>query len=802
MSEPSVKPLSILIYGLNYAPELTGVGRYTGEIGQYLSADGHKIRVVTAPPHYPGWTVKPPYAAWRYGSEFIDGATIIRCPILLRKKMHGIWRLLAPLSFALSSAPVVIWAILRHQPDIVFCVEPTLFAAPAALIAAESVKARKILHVQDLEIDAAFAVGHLKSHMAQTIAGFFERRVLRHFDQIIAISNKMRERLVAKGVRPERLSMVRNWVDLDEIRPLTGPNRFRSELGLSQETFVILYAGSIGAKQALHVVLDAAEKLADKMGFAFVVAGDGPDKPRLVAKYGHLPNVYFLPLQPEDRLCELLNFADLHVLPQDKGIADLVLPSKLGGMLASGKPVLATADKETELFEVLNGTALIVPAGDSAAMASEILKLARQGCDPSLKDGRALAQIFCRQTSLQDLQVNVISRPSATNDKPIMTLDIWHNLLWSRYKGSVFSKVHELAIKNSIAVNFFQIAEVSTDRVGLAPVDLDWHQYPYDLLFKGSYANIPAWNLYWQIAKRTWRSKADIAILTGYEHPETWLQVIINLIRRKKSAVWGDSTIYDKKQTVLKGILKRIFFYLCDGIFCYGQRAADYARFYGAGPEKIFTRCQAAALFEDYDAGAILQRRIAERETQQVCYLYVGRLSPEKCIDDLIGAFALVLKTRPDARLAIVGTGPHEQGLRTLARQLGVDSSIDFIGARFDEGLVEEYLKATCLVLPSRSEPWGLVVNEALSCGCPVVVSERCGCVPELVVEGKTGFAFPCGNREDLADKLTRVPEVFADSAATARICIEHIAPFNADEAARNILDGCLAMLGRDRRIT
>jgi colanic acid biosynthesis glycosyl transferase WcaI len=113
-----------------------------------------------------------------------------------------------------------------------------------------------------------------------------------------------------------------------------------------------------------------------------------------------LPTVHFLPLQPGERLCELLNMANLHLLPQSRAAADLVLPSKLGGMLASGKPVLAAADAGTELFEVLSGTTILVPAGDSVAMAREIGILVAEGKHPALGDGRKLAQSFDREACL------------------------------------------------------------------------------------------------------------------------------------------------------------------------------------------------------------------------------------------------------------------------------------------------------------------------------------------------------------------------------------------------------------------
>ncbi len=371
----------ILLYGMNYAPEPIGVGRYSGELGAYLASIGHEVTAVTAPPHYPEWEVKPPHSAHRYASSVEDGVRVIRCPILVRRKIGGIWRLVAPVSFALSSAPILIREAFRRRPDTLLCVEPTFLSAPVAVLIAKVFRARAVLHVQDLELDAAFAVGHLRGALLQRWASWFERAILRGFDEVVAISLKMREKLSAKGVSSDRLSVVRNWVDLGAIKPLGRPSLLRDELGLSHE-FVILYAGSIGSKQALEVVLDAAEALRSEVGAVFVIAGDGPEKDRLTARYGALPNVRFLPLQPEDRLNELLNLADLHVLPQQAGVADLVLPSKLGGMLASGKRILVTADPGTELHDFLDGIASLVPSGDSAAVAHEIGRLLALERDP------------------------------------------------------------------------------------------------------------------------------------------------------------------------------------------------------------------------------------------------------------------------------------------------------------------------------------------------------------------------------------------------------------------------------------
>lgn len=387
----------VFIYGLNFAPELTGVGRYTGEIAAYLSKQGANVEVVTAVPHYPGWAVAGSYRN-RYSRETGPGMRITRCPLLLKREMHGIWRLLAPLSFALTSGPIALWRILKFRPDAVLCVEPTLFSAPVAALAAKIVGAKTILHVQDLEVDAAFATGHLRSGFARKFFYGIERLILRGFDSVVTISDRMRDRLKAKGVSPGRLAIVRNWVDLDRIKPLLGPSLYRRELGLADDAFVALYAGNIGPKQALPAVLDTAERLASDRDVVFVIAGEGPAKRRLLEQYGHLPNVRFIPVQPEERFCDLLNLADVHLLPQDGAAEDFVFPSKLGAMLASGKPCIVTATPGSELFEFLGDGALVVPPGDSRAVGDAIEQIKRQrdriflGCN-----SRRIAALDARQ---------------------------------------------------------------------------------------------------------------------------------------------------------------------------------------------------------------------------------------------------------------------------------------------------------------------------------------------------------------------------------------------------------------------
>ncbi|MDT4743657.1 glycosyltransferase family 4 protein [Bradyrhizobium sp. WYCCWR 12699] len=381
-----------------------------------------------------------------------------------------------------------------------------------------------------------------------------------------------------------------------------------------------------------------------------------------------------------------------------------------------------------------------------------------------------------------------------------MKISIWHNIMWSRYKAAVFSSVYRQANVADAEVHVYQIAETDTNRTTLSPIDLSWHKYPFELLFKGASSDIPRAKLLSKMARLTWKDTADITILSGYEKPAVWLQALILTLKRHPFALFCDSTLYDQQQTFLRGLCKRIIFNWANGIFCYGARASEHVIRYGVPTERIFIRCQAAALPKNYGAEEAIRMRMEyAAPVGAPRYLYVGRLSPEKSLDHLLEAFSEVLRAKPEAKLVFVGSGPSEPDLRTRAATLGIEQGVMFAGSKSGPELFEEYAKASCFVLPSHSEPWGLVVNEALSYGCPVVVSHRCGCVPELIDEGRTGFSFEWGNIRQLSERMKTAPDVFSDVAVTARTCLKHIEPYNPDNAAKAILQGCWMIYDRSR---
>jgi len=285
-------------------------------------------------------------------------------------------RILHLASFALASFP----AMLRHsfwKPDVVMVVEPTLFCLPASWLAARMCGAKTWLHVQDFEADAGFTLGLLRSTMLRRAIEWLEKKSMSAFCRVSTISEKMLAKLVQKGVSPSACLLFPNWVDTDAIYPLTRPSPMRAQLGISPDDTVALYAGTMARKQGLEVMAEAARRLSGDGALRFVICGEGPGKTALANLTGSLPNVQWIPLQPFERLNDLLNLADIHLLPQKADAADLVMPSKLTGMLASGRPVVATARSGTQLAQAVEGRGIVVEPGNASAFARAIEQLAR-----------------------------------------------------------------------------------------------------------------------------------------------------------------------------------------------------------------------------------------------------------------------------------------------------------------------------------------------------------------------------------------------------------------------------------------
>ena len=363
--------MKLLILGLNYAPEPVGIGPYTTGLAEVLVARGHEVSVVAGKPYYPQWRHYEGQPPGR--TEGIEhGVRIVRVPHYVPARPTGPKRIAHHLSFAKAARGPAMRAA-RERPDLVFAVAPSLLSVPVAARAAKAAGAPLWLHVQDFEVEAGLATGLLGGG-AGRVAGLVERRILGMADVVSTMSPQMRAKLIAKGVLEDRAVELRNWCDprFDFANADAGEYRREWDIG---DRHVALYSGNIANKQGLDTVIDAARQLAHRDDIVFVIAGEGPNRAALEALAKGLGNVLFRDLQPAERMADFLSLASVHLLPQIVGAADLVLPSKLTNMLASGRPVVATAAPGTGLYAEVEGCGVSTRPGDAAALAVAVAKL-------------------------------------------------------------------------------------------------------------------------------------------------------------------------------------------------------------------------------------------------------------------------------------------------------------------------------------------------------------------------------------------------------------------------------------------
>jgi colanic acid biosynthesis glycosyl transferase WcaI len=405
--------MRILILGLNYLPESTSIGPYTGDLAEYLAGRGHSVQVVTGFPMAPYWRVWDGYRGKLFHRETIHGVPVQRCYLYVpREPRKSLNRILFDVSFTVSA---LAGAMTSGPCDLVLAISPPLQIGLTGWLVSQINGAPLFFHMQDIVPDTAIATGMLSERsLAVRIAHALERFIYRRARAVGVIADGFKRNLIAKGVPPDKIVLLPNYIDLDFMDQTPAGGNWRSQFGLEPDDFVVMYSGSISLKQGLETLVEAAALLTDQSQIKFVIVGDGPPLAELkqqAVKLG-LEHMIFLPLQPRDQLPIQLKAADVLVITQRRAVMDAVFPGKLLYYMAAGRPLLASvnAESETGRFITQHSVGVVTPPEQAEALAQAILELRRGTSDCLGENARATVEkLFDKRVILPAFATEFIS---------------------------------------------------------------------------------------------------------------------------------------------------------------------------------------------------------------------------------------------------------------------------------------------------------------------------------------------------------------------------------------------------------
>src|SRR5450432_319426 len=408
-----MKKQRILVLSSNYYPEPTGIGKFNGEMIEWLSRNGYDCGIITTFPYYPYWKTQFPYInkIFRYKTETVStpdrgDIKIYRCPHYVPAIPLGKKRVFSDLTFFISAFLRLISIMLfGRKYDYVISVAPPFQLGLLGLMYKTFRRAKLIYHIQDLQIDAAYELGMIKGKKMLKVMLTFERFIIKKSAYVSSISEAMIKKIKLKYGR--EVILFPNWVDTNAFHPLSNQEDIRKEFNFSKADKIILYSGAIGEKQGLKTLLYSAKDLISHEEIKIVICGSGPYKEKLVelANQLELRNVIFMPLQPKDKFNRFLNMADLHLVLQKSNVNDLLMPSKLTNILAVSGLALVTSEPKTSLFSLIkkHNIGLLVEPENQYSLTEAILNAVKG----TYKDLKANARKFAEEYLMID---NVLPR--------------------------------------------------------------------------------------------------------------------------------------------------------------------------------------------------------------------------------------------------------------------------------------------------------------------------------------------------------------------------------------------------------
>ncbi|MBD2777602.1 glycosyltransferase family 4 protein [Iningainema tapete] len=368
--------MRILIYSYNYHPEPIGIAPLMTELAEGLVERNHEVRVITGMPNYPQRQIYKEYQGKWYITEQKNGVTIQRSYLRIKSKPNVVDRLLLELSFVMTSLP---YALNGWRPDIILLTVPPLLVSLPATLLGRLYNCPVVLNVQDILPEAAVRLGLLTNKKMIRALEALERFAYRAAHTISVISDGFTENLLNKGVSPDKIVCIPNWVNINFIHPLPKQNNsFRISHQLENK-FVVMYSGNIALTQGLETVIEAAALLRHIPEIVFVIVGESQALQRLkeYCLTCGVNNVLLLPLQPREKLPEMLAAADVGLIVQKRNVISFNMPSKIPLLLASGSPIVASVPASGTAGKAVkqSGGGIVVNPESPDALAAGVLEL-------------------------------------------------------------------------------------------------------------------------------------------------------------------------------------------------------------------------------------------------------------------------------------------------------------------------------------------------------------------------------------------------------------------------------------------
>jgi colanic acid biosynthesis glycosyl transferase WcaI len=352
----------LLVFNQYYWPGVEATAQLLTELCEALAQD-FELQVVTGVLH--GHEQEPRIAVR-------NGVAILRVPSTSYERSK-IWARAANYSTYLGSA--LRYGVTQPRPDVVLCMTDPPIVADVALVVARRFRVPLVVITQDVFPEIAVELKRLENPAVMALLRVLVRVYLRRADRLVAIGETMKRRLEAKGGRPESIQVIPNWVDTSRLQPLPKDNPWARAWGYD-DRFVVMHSGNVGHAQDLDSLVRSATFLRDLERLVIAIIGMGARHAELVALARRLDveQVRFLYYQARHVLAQSLSTADVHVVGLARGLAGYVVPSRLYGILAVARPVIAAADPDSETAQVVEGVGcgIVVPPGRPELLARAI----------------------------------------------------------------------------------------------------------------------------------------------------------------------------------------------------------------------------------------------------------------------------------------------------------------------------------------------------------------------------------------------------------------------------------------------